>query len=169
MDTLHIGQTIPEIAITPTDLLFECSNCSKSMVIDEVAVGMIVDCPQCSIPVIVPSRPTPPAKTTQREQASASLLLAVQRGDLRSLGESLAQGADVNAAASNGMTALMLAVQHGRKDLVEALIDHGANLRAKDPDGQTALMLAEHAGLFHIVRLFWKADTKPSRRFFGLR
>src|ERR1017187_1384342 len=169
MDTLHIGQTIPEIAITPTDVLFECSNCGKSMVIDEAAVGMIVDCPQCSAQVIVPSRPAPPAEAKQREIASASLLLAVQQGDSRSLNEALAQGADVNAVASDGMTALMLAVQHGREDFVEALIGHGANLKAKGPDGQTALMLAEHAGRFHIVRLLWKADTKPSRRFFGLR
>ena len=169
MDTLHIGPTIPEIAIAPSDILFECPNCGKSMVIDESAVGMIVDCPQCPAQVIVPSRPAPPAEAKQREKASASLLLAVQQGDSRSLNEALAQGGDVNAAASDGMTALMLAVQHGREDFVKALIGHGANLKAKGPDGQTALMLAEHAGLFHIVRLLWKADTKPAYRFFGPR
>jgi DNA-directed RNA polymerase subunit RPC12/RpoP len=169
MDTLHIGPTIPEIAIAPSDVLFECPNCGKSIVIDEAAVGMIVDCPQCSAQVIVPSRPAPPAEAKQRAKSNASLLLALQKGDLRLLNEALAQGADVNAVASDGMTALMLAVQHGREDFVEALIGHGANLQAKRPDGQTALMLAEHAGQFHIVRLLWKADTKPSRQFFGLR
>ena len=139
------------------------------MVIDESAVGMIVDCPQCPAQVIVPSRPAPPAEAKQREKASTSLLLAVQQGDAGSLNEALAQGGDVNAAASDGMTALMLAVQHGREDFVKALIGHGANLKAKGPDGQTALMLAEHAGQFHLVRLLWKADTKSSRRFFGRR
>ncbi len=169
MDTLHIDQTIPEIAITPSDILFECPDCGKSMVIDESAVGMMVDCPQCPAHVIVPSRPAPPSEARQRETASASLLLAVQQGDGRLLNEALAQGGNVNAAASDGMTALMLAVQHGRGDFVKALIDHGANLEAKGPDGQTALMLAERAGQFHLVRLFWKADTKPAYRFFSLR
>lgn len=169
METLHIGQTTPEIAITPRDILFECPNCGKSMVIDESAVGMMVDCPQCPAQVIVPSRPVAPAEAEQRERVSGSLLLAVQQGDSRSLYEALAQGGDVNAAAPDGMTALMLAVQHGRGDFVEALIGHGADLDAKGPDGQTALMLAERAGQFHLVRLLWKADTKPASRFFGLR
>jgi serine/threonine-protein phosphatase 6 regulatory ankyrin repeat subunit B len=110
--------------------------------------------------VIVPSRPAPPTEAKQREKSNASLLLAVRKNDLRLLNEALAQGADVNAIASDGMTVLMLAVQHGREDFVEALIGHGANLEAKRPDGQTALMLAEHAGQFHVIRLLWKADTK---------
>src|SRR5437899_476743 len=76
MDTLRIGQTIPETAITPRDILFECPNCGKSMVIDGSALGMIVDCPQCPAQVIVPPRPGPPAEARQREKASASLLLA---------------------------------------------------------------------------------------------
>src|ERR1022692_1485310 len=93
MDTLHIGPTIPEIAITPSDVLFECPNCGKSIVIDEAAVRMIVDCPQCPAQVIVPSRAAPPAEAKQRAKSNASLLLALQKGDLRLLNEALAQGA----------------------------------------------------------------------------
>ena len=169
MDALHIGQPIPEIDITPSDILFECPSCGKSLVIDESAIGMMVDCPQCPAQVIVPSRSAPPTEAESREKASASLLLAVQQGDLGSLNEALVQGGDVNAAAPDGMTALMLAVQNGREDFVETLIGHGANLHAKGPDGHTALMLAERAGQFHLVRLLWKADPKPAHRFFGPR
>jgi len=169
MDTLHVDATIPEITITPRDILFECPNCSKSMVIDESAVGKIVDCPRCPTQVIVPSRPAPPAETERRESATVALLLAVQHGDSSSLNVALAQGADVNAVAPDGMTALMLAVQQDRADFVKALIGHGANLEAKGPSGRTALMLAQQAGQFHLVRLFWKADTRPAYRFFGRR
>src|SRR6266850_4793422 len=105
MDTLHIGQGISEIDITPGDILFECPSCGKSMVIDESAVGMIVDCPRCPAQVIVPSRPAPPAEEKQREKATASLLLAVRQGDSSSLNDALARGGDVNAIASDGMTA----------------------------------------------------------------
>jgi len=107
VDTLHIGATMPEITITPKDVLFECPNCGKSMVIDESAVGKIVDCPRCPAQVIVPSRPAPPAESERRENATAALLLAVQQGDSSSLNVALAQGADANAAAPDGKTALI--------------------------------------------------------------
>ena len=169
MDTLHVGATTPKITVMPDDMLFECPNCSKSMVIDESAVGKIVDCPRCPAQVIVPSRPAPPAESERRENATAALLLAVQQGDSSSLNVAFAQGADVNTVAPDGMTALMLAVQKNRGDFVETLIGYGANLEAKSPDGQTALMLAQQAGQFHLVRLFWKAGSKPAYRFFGRR
>jgi len=169
MDTLHVDATIPEAIITPRDILFECPNCSKSMVIDESAMGKIVDCPGCPAQVIVPSRPAPPAESERRENATTALLLAVRQGDSSSLNVALAQGADANAAGPDGMTVLMLAVQQDRGDFVETLIGHGASLEAKGPDGQTALMLAQQAGQFQLVRLLWKADTKPAYRFFGRR
>jgi len=169
MDTLHIGATISKITITPSDILFECPNCSKSMVIDESAVGKIVDCPRCPAQVIVPSRPAPSAESERRENATTALLLAVKQGDSSLLNVALAQGADASAATPDGMTALMLAVQKNRGDFVETLIGYGANLEAKGPDGQTALMLAQQAGQFHLVRLLWKAGTKPAYRFFGRR
>ena len=51
------------IEVFPTDILFECPACGKSMVIDLSAQGMIVDCDGCGINVIVP--PKPPTDLTQ--------------------------------------------------------------------------------------------------------
>ncbi len=45
---------LPEI--TPRDILFECPACGKSLVVDESAQGLIIDCPRCHINVIVPPR-----------------------------------------------------------------------------------------------------------------
>lgn len=45
-----------ELVMTPRDILFECPSCSKSLVVDEAAEGMIVDCPKCHISVIVPPK-----------------------------------------------------------------------------------------------------------------
>lgn len=51
--------TAGEIVITPRDILFECPGCGKSLVVDEAAEGMIVECPKCHIAVIVPPKPVP--------------------------------------------------------------------------------------------------------------
>jgi len=60
----------PEIG--PRDIVFDCPTCHKSMVVDEVAEGMAVDCPGCGGRVVVPSKsgktaetpaPRPPATT----------------------------------------------------------------------------------------------------------
>ena len=52
--------------VTTTDILFECPSCGKSLVVDEAAEGIIIDCPQCHTNVIVPPQskkaaPPPPA------------------------------------------------------------------------------------------------------------
>jgi hypothetical protein len=44
--------------VTTTDILFECPSCGKSLVVDEAAEGMIIDCPQCHTNVIVPPQST---------------------------------------------------------------------------------------------------------------
>ena len=160
MDPRESEQTAPEIVVTLGDILFECPSCDKSMVIDESATGMIVECPQCHTNVIVPARPPALVEEEQRVTPDELLLLAAQLGDADGLGRALAQGADVNAANSDGMTALMFAVQQGNEDCVHRLISQGANLEARREDGQTAATLAQHANHFEVVRLLWKASGK---------
>jgi len=45
----------PEIG--PRDIVFDCPTCQKSMVVDEVAEGLTVECPGCATKVIVPAKP----------------------------------------------------------------------------------------------------------------
>ena len=160
MDSGQSEQTASEIVVTLGDILFECPNCDKSMVIDESAIGMVVECPQCHTNVIVPSRPLASADEELEETPDDLLLLAAQQGDLAALNGALVRGADANAANSDGMTALMFAAQQGSVDCVQALISRGANLEAKREDGQTAEMLAQNANQFQIIRILWKARGK---------
>lgn len=37
------------------DVFFECPRCGKSMAIAKEGVGMVVNCPQCSLAVVVPA------------------------------------------------------------------------------------------------------------------
>jgi DNA-directed RNA polymerase subunit RPC12/RpoP len=58
------------IVVTATDILFECPACGKSLVVEETAEGMIIDCPQCRTNIIVPPRPSasgPPPAATREE------------------------------------------------------------------------------------------------------
>ena len=45
------------VAVGVNDILFECPNCHKSMVIDKLATNMVVPCVKCNAKVIVPHPP----------------------------------------------------------------------------------------------------------------
>jgi predicted RNA-binding Zn-ribbon protein involved in translation (DUF1610 family) len=169
MDSQHGGQPTADVVITTGDVLFECPNCGKSMVIDKSATGMIVECTQCHTNVIVPAKPSTPADAGHPDTANESLFLAALKGDLALLNGALAQGADINAAIPDGTTALMIAVEKGYEECVETLIAHGADLNVKRTDGQTAVMLAERAGQFQVLRKLWKAGAKRPSKFPILR
>jgi predicted RNA-binding Zn-ribbon protein involved in translation (DUF1610 family) len=58
----------PEIG--PRDIVFDCPNCRKSMVVDEVAEGLTVDCPGCGTQVIVPAKPAKNVETPSAPPSS---------------------------------------------------------------------------------------------------
>ena len=76
---------VQEVAITPRDIVFACPACSKNLVVDEAAEGMIVECPQCTTSVIVPPKPEPQAKpaTQAKPGATAPDSPAAEGDDLR--------------------------------------------------------------------------------------
>jgi DNA-directed RNA polymerase subunit RPC12/RpoP len=56
--------------VTASDIVFDCPACGKSLVVNEAAEGMIVDCPQCRTNVIVPPKSTqsaPPPSSAKEE------------------------------------------------------------------------------------------------------
>jgi phage FluMu protein Com len=65
-ESATVNQVSAEIVITPSDILFECPACGKSLVVDEAAEGLTVECPKCHINVIVPPKEEPrgPATST---------------------------------------------------------------------------------------------------------
>ncbi len=55
-DDSPTGPAAAENSISEHDILFECPNCGKSLIVDGSAEGMIIDCPRCDTNVIVPPR-----------------------------------------------------------------------------------------------------------------
>lgn len=71
-------QSTTEVAITTRDILFECPSCGKSLVVDESAEGLTINCPQCRINVIVPPKPRPAAPPPPAPAAPAKPAVAAE-------------------------------------------------------------------------------------------
>ena len=88
--------------------------------------------------------PAPPASPSPPDSPVAD---AAQRGDIEAVRSLLKDGADVNAAQGDGMTALHWAAEHGNIELCDMLIYAGANVDAVTRIGDyTPLHLASAAG-----------------------
>ncbi|MGE0814169.1 MAG: ankyrin repeat domain-containing protein [Vicinamibacterales bacterium] len=92
---------------------------------------------------------------------------AAMKGDRAAVRALIAQGADVNAAQGDGMSALHWAADRGDAELAEMLVYAGANPRAVTRIGQyTPLHLASRAGSLGVVQVLLKngaeADAKTS-------
>ena len=79
---------------------------------------------------------------------------AAMRGDAETVRTLLQQGADVNAAQGDGMTALHWAAERGNTEIAEMLAYAGANTEATTRIGAyTALHLASRSGSVAVVEL----------------
>ncbi len=106
---------------------------------------------------VVFSIPFPPVVTglnrfahwTLIDPKQTPLMHAADAGDLRSVKELLASGADVNAQDQRGWTPLMHASKSlkANAEVVRTLIAAGADVNARDNAGRTALIWAPLSGL----------------------
>jgi len=81
------------------------------------------------------------------------LMAAARGGSLDIVKALLANGADVNKAANDGVTALYIAAENGHSDVVRALLANGANVNKAANDGATPLYIAAHQGRYNVVEL----------------
>jgi ankyrin repeat protein len=91
------------------------------------------------------------------------LVLAARNGDVRTVRDLVARGADPNEYAGvNSWTPLEHAVHKGQIGSVAALLDAGANPNRADPQGTTPLMMAAGYGYTDIVQLLLRrgADAR---------
>ena len=83
---------------------------------------------------------------SRRRPAPRPVADAAMRGDAR-VRTLLKQGADVNAAQGDGMTALHWAARNGDAELAQMLLYAGANVKATTRlGGYTPLLMASRAG-----------------------
>ena len=92
-----------------------------------------------------------------------TVLDAARAGDGAALSTLLASGADVNAAAGDGMTALHLAAERGHAEVVGTLLDAGADVSAVTRIGSyTPLHLAGRRGDGSAVEALLRAGADPN-------
>lgn len=87
---------------------------------------------------------------------------AAERGDLEAVRELLRQGADPNAAQSDGMTALHWAATDNEAEIARTLLYAGATVRATTRlGGYTPLHLAGRAGHAEVATILLEAGADP--------
>lgn len=90
---------------------------------------------------------------------------AAMRGDKAAVRELLKQGADVNGAQGDGMSALHWAAERGDAELADMLIYAGANIAAVTRIGQyTPLHLAGKSGSVPLAKALLKAGADVNAR-----
>ncbi len=88
---------------------------------------------------------------------------AAMRGDTSAVRELIQQGADVNAAQGDGMTALHWAASRGNSRLTSMLLFAGARFNAKTRNGgYTPLHVAAKAGRSGPIEVIVKAGADPN-------
>lgn len=90
----------------------------------------------------------------------ASLLKAVENGDLEQVRSCLESGVDPNAADAHGAIPLHWAAFRGQAEICELLLEHGAEANARARDGRTPLHLAAQGGSTEVLDLLlaYQAD-----------
>src|SRR6266404_4377663 len=110
----------------------------------------------------------------QDPQTDAALRKAAQDGDLQTVKDLLAKGADVNAKDNDGETALMIAASQSNPGILTELIEAGADINAQNNSGRTALMAAAFRANIEEIKLLLakgadlKLKDKKDRTAFDL-
>ena len=115
--------------------------------------------------------PSPASPRTEAEMTALNSRLfdAATTGDATAVRVAIAEGADLEARGSGGMTALIAATKGNRIDAALALIDAGADVNAKDDIVDSAYLYAGARGHDEILRatLAHGADLRSTNRFGG--
>lgn len=98
----------------------------------------------------------------ERITRSSRLIKAAYRGDVSSVQDLLALGADVHARDGWNSTALMYAAGNGHLDIIQLLLKHGVPIDERSRMHRTPLMWAAQSGNMVVVKLLIEQGADPS-------
>jgi ankyrin repeat protein len=93
-----------------------------------------------------------------------ALIVAVERGDRRTVEQLLRDGGDVEVRTPDGVTPLYAAAFHDRVDTLQLLIQAGAKVDGRAAHGRTALFPAAAEGRVNALEVLLKAGADPNAR-----
>jgi hypothetical protein len=103
---------------------------------------------------------TPPASKAQSTpELEKALTAAALEGNVKTVQDLIAQGANIDSAPEKGWTALMNASLQGKTQVVQYLISARANLNLRDESGYTALMWSASYRRNDIVQMLVSAGA----------
>ena len=97
----------------------------------------------------------------------APIIAATKTGDIAVMRDILVEGADVNVAAVDGMTALHWAVYQDNPELVQFLIDAGADISVTSRYGVEPISIAATNGSAPVLKLILLAGADPNATMLG--
>src|ERR1035437_7215038 len=81
------------------------------------------------------------------------LLAAAVKGDMATVRQSLANGANIEAKDNKDNTALIKAAMYDKTEIMNLLLDRGANIEARNRTGSTPLIDTAFIGNVDVVKL----------------
>jgi len=146
----------------------------KHIIITTIAAMLLVGCGESQQstpapeakpvePVAEAAQPEPPPEPSTAKAPAISIWDAARTGNIEAIKQFIADGADVNAKASDASTPLHLAALKGQKEIAELLIAEGANVNAKGTGGRTPLNTAIIFGRKEIEDLLRKHGGKTKK------
>nr|GEU48866.1 hypothetical protein [Tanacetum cinerariifolium] len=93
-----------------------------------------------------------------------TFLIAVTKGDIRTINKILESGININCQDQHGWTVLHRASFKGRADVVKIFIKKGVDIEARDEEGYTALHCGVESGSIDVVELLVKKGADVEAR-----
>jgi ankyrin repeat protein len=133
----------------------------KHLLLTTIAAVVLVGCGESQQSATAPeTKPVEPVaeaaqpETPTTKASDISIRDAAYNGNIETVKQAIAAGADVNEKDNIGLTPLHSAARKGHKEIIELLIAAGADVNAKDKiDGYVPLHLAATKGHKEVVEL----------------
>ncbi|XP_017474453.1 PREDICTED: protein phosphatase 1 regulatory subunit 12A isoform X7 [Rhagoletis zephyria] len=109
-----------------------------------------------------PPTPRPERGRKIKFSSGCVFLAACMSGDKEEVLKLLENGADINTANVDGLTALHQACIDDNLEIVEFLIEHGADINRQDNEGWTPLHATASCGFVSIARYLVEHDADPA-------